>query len=432
MAPEPQPKTSVDRSSGVVVDNYGTVFQNFLQPPRALKSFIRCAQFRSLVNAATAGFVGRGFVLDRVQDLVAGAESLSGYIVIKGEPGIGKTAIAATLVLRHGYVHHFNIVSANVRTPQQFLESVCAQLIVRYDLPHKTLPPSAGEDGGFLSELLDEAAEAARSRSHLPLVIVVDALDEASVSAGSPGANRLYLPTALPAGVFIIVTTREQDDIRLRSDHQSEIWIRESDPANTEDVRQYIRDFLDRRPEQMARRLAQWHLTAEDLIAQVTERSDGNFMYLVHVLPDLASGRLDLQANGPEEGLALPQGLQGYYDQHWRSMKSSDEAEFSDRQRPVLCFLATALEPVSVSQLCEWTGLGRGAVRDVVRQWREFLNTEPGTPPTYRIYHRSFGEFLDEKEDLAWYQDQISDAGLAQIPGFHPAGPATPARRRRT
>ena len=429
MAPEPQSKTSVDRSSGVVVDNYGTVFQNFLHPPRALKSYIRCGQFRSTVNAATAGFVGRGFVLDRVQDLVTGAESPSGYIVIKGEPGIGKTAIASTLVLRHGYVHHFNIASANVRTPQQFLESVCAQLIVRYDLPHETLPPSAGEDGGLLSELLDEAAEAARSRSELPLVIVVDALDEASVSADSPGANRLYLPGVLPPGVFIIVTTRDQDDIRLRAGHQSEIWIRESDLANTEDVRQYIRDFLGRNHEQMARHMDQWHLTAEELTDEVTERSDGNFMYLVHVLPDLASGRLDLRADGTAEGLVLPRGLRGYYEQHWRSMKSGDEAEFSDRQRPVLCFLATALEPVSVSQLCEWTGLGRGAVRDVVRQWREFLNTEPGTPPTYRIYHRSFGEFLDAEEDLGWYQDQISDAGLAQIPGFYRTGPPAPARR---
>jgi hypothetical protein len=431
MTPEPQRQTSVDRSSGVVVDNYGTVFQNFLQPPRALKSFIRCGQFRSLVNAATAGFVGRGFVLDRVQDLVAGAESPSGYVVIKGEPGIGKTAIASTLVVRHGYVHHFNIASANVRTPQQFLESVCAQLIVRYDLPHETLPPSVGQDGGFLSELLDEAAEAARSRSQLPLVIVVDALDEASLSPDSPAANRLYLPGALPPGVFVVITTREQDDIRLRVDYQSEIWIRESDPANIEDVRQYIGGFLDRNREQMARRLEEWHLTAEELTAGVTRRSDGNFMYLVHVLPDLASGRLDLRANGPEEGLALPQGLRGYYEQHWRSMKSSDEAEFSSRQRPVLCFLATALEPVSVSQLCEWTSLAPGVVRDVIRRWREFLNEEPGTPPEYRIYHRSFGEFLDAEEDLGWYQDQICDAGLAQIPGFHPAGPPAPARRRR-
>jgi hypothetical protein len=431
MAPEPQRKTSVDRSSGVVVDNYGTVFQNFLEPPRALKSFIRCGQFRSTVNAATAGFVGRGFVLDRVQDLVAGAESQSGYVVIKGDPGIGKTAIASTLVMRHGYIHHFNIASANVRTPQQFLESVCAQLIVRYDLPHKTLPPSVGQDGGFLSELLEEAAEAALSRAQLPLVIVVDALDEALVSADSPAANRLYLPASLPPGVFFVVTTREQNDIRLRVDDPSEVWIRKSDPANTEDVQQYIVGFLDRNRKQMARRMEQWRLTPDELTAELTQRSDGNFMYLVHVLPDLASGRLDLRVNGPGEGLELPQGLRGYYEQHWRSMKSSDEAEFSSRQRPVLCFLATALEPVSASQLCEWTGLAPGAVRDVIRRWREFLNEESGTPPTYRIYHRSFGEFLDAEEELGWYQDQICDAGLAQIPGFYPAESSAPARRRR-
>jgi hypothetical protein len=426
MAPEPR-RASVDRSSGVVVDNYGTVFQNFLQPPRALKSFIRCSQFRSLVNAATATFVGRGFVLDRVRELVAGAESPAGYVVIKGEPGIGKTAVAATLVLRHGYVHHFNIASANLRTPRQFLESVCAQLIVRYDLPHKELPPSAGEDGGFLAELLFEAAEVVGSRSELPLVIVVDALDEASVATDSPGANRLYLPSTLPPGVFVVVTTREQDDIRLRVDHQSEIWIRESDPANTEDVQRYISAFLDRSGEQLARRLAQWDASAEELAAEVTRSCEGNFMYLVHVLPDLVSGRLDLRP-GAAAGAALPQGLRGYYEQHWRTMKSADEAEFGNRQRPVLCFLATALEPVGIGQLSEWTGLGPGEVRGVIRQWRGFLNEEPGPPPTYRIYHRSFGEFLDAEEDLGWYQDHITDAALAQIPGFGATGPR-PATR---
>jgi hypothetical protein len=315
-----------------------------------------------------------------------------------------------------------------VRTPQQFLESVCAQLILRYELPHDTLPPSVGEDGGLLSELLNEAAEVARSRSQLPLVIVVDALDEAVVSTDSPATNRLCMPAALPPGVFVVVTTREQDDIRLRVDHQSEIWIRESDPANTEDVQQYIRQFLDRNRQQMVPRMGRWHLSAEDLTAEVTRRSDGNFMYLVHVLPDLASGRLELRADGVEAALQLPHGLRGYYEQHWRSMKSEDEAEFSGRQRPVLCFLATALEPVSVSQLCEWTGLAPGAVRAVLKRWREFLNEESGAPAKYRIYHRSFGDFLDAEEDLGWYQDQISDAGLAQIPGFHTAG-SKPRRR---
>jgi len=75
--------------------------------------------------------------------------------------------------------------------------------------------------------------------------------------------------------------------------------------------------------------------------------------------------------------------------------------------------------PVSVEQLVEWTGLEPSAVRSVIRSWREFLNEDVNSRPTrYRIYHRSFAEFLDEQEDLRWYHNQIATHALSKIPGF--------------
>jgi hypothetical protein len=82
---------------GAVVGDYATVFQVFANSPAALSSFIRQSQFRSLVDKRTKTFVGREFVFERIA-LVAGAEFDSGYVVVRGEPGIGKTAIAASLV----------------------------------------------------------------------------------------------------------------------------------------------------------------------------------------------------------------------------------------------------------------------------------------------------------------------------------------------
>jgi hypothetical protein len=41
----------------------------------------------------------------------------------------------------------------------------------------------------------------------------------------------------------------------------------------------------------------------------------------------------------------------------------------------------------------------------------------PGpAPPHYRLYHRSFADFLDEAEDLRWYHEQIARAILAKVP----------------
>ena len=142
--------------------------------------------------------------------------------------------------------------------------------------------------------------------------------------------------------------------------------------------------------------------------------SEGNFMYLVHVLPAIERGRLT--AGGIEE---LPHGLQEYYQRHWRDMKDADPERFAAVQRPVLCFLAISREPVGVLQLCDWTGLEPGDAGAVVAEWREFLQEDAASRPRrYRIYHRSFAEFLDEHENLRWYHDRIAANALAKVPGF--------------
>ena len=407
--------TEVHDAKGVVVANYGQVFQYYSEGAPSLKDSIRSEQFRAVVDDRNKTFVGREFVLEQVDRLIKGANGDSGYITIKGEPGIGKTAIASVLVIR-GYVHHFNIATGNIRTPRQFLQNVCAQLILRYGLPYTTLPPHAADDGGFLAQLLSEAADAARASGQLPVVIVVDALDEADRAEPGSGANRLFLPRTLPPGVFVIVTTREESDPELVVDTETEIWIRDDDPENKKDVADYVRRFLAGHSQDLGAQLAEAGFDVDEFVERVTVASEGNFMYLVYVLRDLASRRLSLD---PERAVAgLPKGLTGYYQQHWTKMKDSDNTLFTTRQRPVLCFLAISLEPVTLMQLVEWAQLEPGDVSQVLSDWHEFLNCDTGTPEHYRIYHRSFAEFLDKQENLQWYHDKLASAALAKIPGF--------------
>ncbi len=331
-----------------------------------------------------------------------------GGVVIRGEPGIGKTAIAATLIARRAYVHHFNIAPENIRSAKQFLENVCAQLILRFELSHATLPPHASDDSGFLSQLLSEAA----ARGPQPIVVVVDALDEVEHN-DLTAANRLYLPRTLPPGVFFVLTTREEADYNLDVDNEAEIWIREDDPSNRADVACYIEAFVDQHASAMEPRLAEWGIERAKFVEDIAELSEGNFMYLFHVLPDIARGRLTQDTVGAIS--ALPRGLTRYYQRHWRDMKDTDPNRFSKLQRPVLCFLAISREPVTLQQLMQWTRIEPGELMDVIRDWREFLNEDSAR---YRIYHRSFAEFLDEQENLRYYHDQIAQSALAKIPGF--------------
>jgi hypothetical protein len=167
--------------------------------------------FAAHIREKTRGFVGREWIFEAIDRHLQDREKFpSGYILITGEPGIGKSALIAQLVKERGYVHHFNIALQGIRSPKHFLTNVCAQLILRYQLPYDSLPDDAHENGLFLNRVLQEASE--KRKKDEPLVLVIDALDEAE-RAGS--ANLLFLPPTLPDGVYVVATTRPGDEYRL-------------------------------------------------------------------------------------------------------------------------------------------------------------------------------------------------------------------------
>jgi hypothetical protein len=259
-------------------------------------------------------------------------------------------------------------------------------------------------------------------------VIIVDALDEADDTGLTPGANRLFLPPSLPPGVFFVITTREESDYGLFVSSRRDILLADQDSQNLSDVRSYIRAFMERNAERMRPRLEGWRVSVDELVELLTARSGGNFMYLVHVLRDLASGQHDGFIDRLE---ALPQGLKDYYRRHWKEMRSADEEHFRRYQQPVVCLLATVREPVSLPQLVEWTrqvwrhqgwdtaACDPLAVRGVLDAWREFLTEEKVNGESrYRVYHASFQDFLAEEVGLLDYHRAIGEAALAKIPGL--------------
>lgn len=377
--------------------------------------------FERLVDERTRSFVGRGFIFRAVDQLIEDPEFPSGYILVRGEPGIGKTALLSQLVKTRGYVHHFNVAPQNIRSTRVFLENVCAQLIVRYQLGYAVLPPEATQDSAFLTQLLTEAAGAAAGQ---PVVVLVDALDEAEDAGLAATANRLFLPPVLPEGVFFVLTSREQIDYRLDVDRLAPLNLRDNDPQNLDDVRAFIRNFVRAHQEHMTARIAEWRVGVEEFVELLTDKSQGNFMYLVHVLEDIRTGSLSPKTI--DNIRDLPRGLRAYYERHWRTMRAQDQDRFERVYEPVLRILATVREPVSLAAVQEWSGVAGPRIREVIRDWRPFLNEAPDTTgePLYRVYHASFQEFLaEEGVGLKPYHERIAMTALAKIPGFldHPA-----------
>jgi hypothetical protein len=373
----------------------------------------------------TAFFVGRDFVMTAVDERLLHLPS--GYLFVDGEPGIGKSAVMAELVRTRDYVHHFNVATDGIRSADQFLRNVCAQLIVRYKLPYDELPADAGRDTGFLDVLLREAVTAATAQDDLPVVLVVDALDEAEEASGEElknGVNRLKLPRVLPDDVFVVASIRTGVPDLLTVDRRAElIELRENDPRNLADVRIYTETFLDRRAEVMRDRLVEWKTSAGQFSESIVAHSEGNFMYLVNVLEGIAAGSITADTFGGLEG--LPTGLMDYYGRHWRAMHDANVERFEKVQRPVVCMLAISPGAVTAAKVAEWIGgsgvfapVPVGEVDRVLKEWRQFFNEVPGDPPRWRIYHTSFLTFLAERADdvdLQEYREASVAATKAKI-----------------
>lgn len=360
--------------------------------------------FTTFIENRTELFVGRQFVFAALDQFVQ--KESCGYFFIVGDPGIGKSSVAAHLVRSNGYIHHFNIRREGINTAKAFLLNVCAQLIVLHGLPYDVLPPEAAEDSGFLSKLLREVANRNDGQK---TIVVIDGLDEADPGGLASGVNPLFLPSVLPSGVYICATMRKQT-VAPYTDCRAEYFCIEHDSANNmSDIRAYVEQSLKRRGIQAY--IRSQDIDAEIFVEHLSKKSEGNFMYLRHVLPELERGAYKgLTLN------ALPTGLRSYYEDHWKRMRRQDgEDIWYEYKLPIIMALAVVKKPVSIGLISDFAGVYKPAlIADVLKEWSQFLHEEQyeyegAIQKRYSVYHESFREFLAEREDIKVAHAKIVD-----------------------
>ena len=359
--------------------------------------------FDTLIAEKTNGFVGRQFVFDALDAFLS--EEKSGYFVIWGEPGIGKTALMGQLVKTRNLIHHFNVIQQNICLPELFLENICAQLIVRYKL-NLTIP----EEPISSSVLLEQCLQAAVANPvNRPLIMALDALDEAEWRLLPPRVNVHYLPPILPEGVYFIVSTRPDKDIPLGVVSQLDLDIEPDLEGNLLDIRAYLEEYAKRTD--MQARLSEWGIDVAAFVTELLQKSQGNFMYLRYVLPAIEAGKLGREGVGE-----LPKGLQAYYQSHWAQMKEEVGGDFKETHEQVICVLAVMTEPVSLDEVSDWTKIERREVRHIVQAWEPFLlESILNDEQLYRLYHASFADFLAKQVDLRNYSELVATAIEAKI-----------------
>jgi Effector-associated domain 10 len=357
------------------------------------------SQFQSLIQDKTEGFVGRKYVFDAIQAFIQ--DNSKGYFTIIGDPGMGKSAILAKYLQDTGCIAHFNVQLQGPNRADQFLESVCKQLVARYELPYDPLPSNAMQDGEFLGHLLDKVAQ---RRNGQPIVIAVDALDE--VDSGSyRDANILYLPPHLPDRVYFIMTRRRGVEVPLTTYAPVQtISLLDYQIDSERDVRVFIQNRVDG-SENLRQQIDERQETIIIFKEKIADKSENNFMYLRYVLLDIEKGLYkDLSLE------IFPQGLQGYYDFHWRRMGMTANPLPIEKIK-IVYILGEVREPVSRRKICDFSGEDEYSVQQVLNEWKQFLHELMKQEKRYSIYHASFRDFL--------HQQNILETHPVTLPGIH-------------
>jgi NACHT domain len=345
-------------------------------------------EFKSLIKEKIRSFCGRQFVFDAFKQFCD--KNRSGYFTVVGDPGMGKSAIAAKYVWENKSPCYFNIRSEGRNRRELFLESIRKQLIKRYQLQNV--------DKANLAELLEQVSRKMTVSERL--VIVVDALDEVEQE---PGGNLLDLPTALPERVYFLLTRRPYtiDTKRLSAPDvlMEELDLRGSQYVNLsrEDIKEYIRFFLNA-DEDYKNALRQWikdrNISDNDFVEQVATKSENNFMYLRYVLPRIANGYYnDLNLR------QLPDGLQQYYQVHWQRMGMDEKPQ--EVKVFILFILVEIGTPIPCEMMAAIAEQDEYDVQSVLDEWVEYLKPQDIKGENcYSIYHASFLDFLKAKREL--------------------------------
>jgi WD40 repeat protein len=356
--------------------------------PRLVSPF----DFTAFLNQKREGFVGREWLFEKIEQWRTKQQEKS--LLIIGDPGIGKSAIAAELIRRNAgaALLAYHCCRADERStlePARIVRALAAQVAGR--LPEyaaclrDTEVATAIDEANCNSDPVNAYGKGLLgplSRLTTPDGIhyfLFDALDE-GMSGEVRGLNLVQMLAArlneLPPWLRIVATTRREQPVLRRLSGLRPFELNAQQDRNREDVNRYIRER---------------GITGE-LAHLLESKSDGNFLYLRHALEAITA---------EDEPLAclqrLPGGLEGIY-LHFFERHFPDEQDY-EKPRRVLQVIVAAREPLSEKQLAAATTLDdEDELPAVLGGLSSFLTKRPmsGGGEGWTLYHKSLSDWLTD------------------------------------
>jgi len=361
----------------------------------------------------SAGFTGRDWLN---AELGAWLEDPAGRaLVIIGEPGIGKSAIAAWLSQVRGDqvvgVHFCTRRNTRTLDPLEFVASLVGQLSTQLDgyrAAVETRQPDVRRvtASDAFRELIVEPARSMQDPSQ-PVLVVVDSLDEAVTRADETVLDVLVAQALdLPVWLRIVTTTRPESRILRRLDSLSPYPLNADASSNLADLSEYVSQRLGAIPPELLPARSR-----DDVARKLEELAEGNFLYAKMTIDAMENGSLSVEELG-----RLSPGLAGYYAAAFRRL-CPDAARYAHDYLPVLRALAVAFGPVPFRVLQLVSGGSPEELNRKLQDLSSFLDISgQGACMEYALFHRSLQEWLTSPRPAGdyWCSPEAGHAQMAE------------------
>ncbi|KAJ3219203.1 hypothetical protein HDU67_002199 [Dinochytrium kinnereticum] len=330
---------------------------------------------------------------------------------LKGVAGVGKSVVAAMAwsqfretgrLLGYFIGKHGNASRCN---PDRLLATLAFQFAQKFPSVAMRLRQLQKNQPNIIAEsslyvkfkclLVDPLAHLTDSE-RLPVVVIVEALDECALARTSQRKSLLHIISRwseMPDFVKLLVTSRPESDIEESLSEFKPRWLDLSDSSQRRD----LQIFANARMKAMKHRLKKSSEEIEELAEKLAASANGLFMWLFLACEDIRRSLTPLAVlerlveSEQGEGICLDQKMDSMYLSTLRRIISSRNESELDILKQVLGCIVCVKEPISHIAISELLKLDIDVVGSVLGILRPVLNI---TDDSVQTLHKSFSDFI--------------------------------------